>query len=273
MVIGITVIAITIVILVYVALQLYLYHNREAYFYYPSRDLLAAVPKSFILPNTGTHIASIGRPGLRKTLVYCHGCCGNISWYVDTAKELSDLYGYRIVLYDYPQYGASGNHTPLSEEGIYACADEVMKWVLSNTDRNNIVMFGESMGGAVALRAALKYRIPRVILLGCPYSFKDLGMSVFPWWYWGAVHFIKEFPANEYLKQYLTQVHEGQVLIMHSSEDNVVPYEQGQRLYKCGLEADTTPEEERRWVGNRVHFLTIEGAHNEPKIPWSQLKI
>src|SRR5688500_4686006 len=86
--------------------------------------------------------------GGRGTVLLFHGNAGNISHRIDYARMFGGL-GYNTLLVDYRGYGKSSG-TP-SEDGTYRDATAAWRWLTENhgVAPRDMVIFGESLGGAV----------------------------------------------------------------------------------------------------------------------------
>lgn len=178
----------------------------------------------------------------RGTVLLFHGNAGNISHRVDYLRMFSAL-GYSTLIVDYRGYGRSTG-TP-SEEGTYR--DAIAAWRHLAEARGvapyDIVLFGESLGGAVASWLAARHT-PRALVLASAFtSVPDLGAQV----YWFLpVRLISRFRYDTLAN--LAGIR-APVLIAHSRQDDIVPFAHGERLYRA--------------AGEPKAFLELAGGHNE----------
>jgi acetyl esterase/lipase len=91
------------------------------------------------------------------TLVFFHANAGNVGFRIPTAAEFVDGLGCNILLVEYRGYGRSEG-VP-SEAGLERDADAAMVWLQTrpDIDQRKIFVFGQSLGGAVAIRAAVNH--------------------------------------------------------------------------------------------------------------------
>jgi pimeloyl-ACP methyl ester carboxylesterase len=197
--------------------------------------------------------------GARGTVLILHGNAGNISHRLDYLLMFSRL-RYSTLIIDYRGYGTSSGSP--SEEGTYR--DAVAAWRYLTEQRGvpdtDIVLFGESLGAAVASWLAARHT-PRALILASTFtSAVDLGAQV----YWFLpVRLISRFRYDN-----LTNLEavKAPVLIAHSRQDEIVPFTHGQRLYAAAPEpkqflelsggqnsGDIFMREE--WVGSLAAFL------------------
>ncbi|HJQ61705.1 MAG TPA: alpha/beta hydrolase [Burkholderiales bacterium] len=178
----------------------------------------------------------------RGTVLMFHGNAGNISHRLDYLRMFHAL-GYATLIIDYRGYGRSTGSP--SEAGTYR--DAVAAWRHLTQQRgiagSDIVLFGESLGAAVASWLATRHT-PRALVLASPFtSVPDLGAQV----YWFLpVRLISRFRYDNLAN--LTEI-KAPVLIAHSREDEIVPFAHGERLYQAARE----PKQ----------FLTLRGGHND----------
>jgi uncharacterized protein len=187
------------------------------------------------------HAWWVPAPDSRGSVLLFHGNAGNISHRIDYARMFHRL-GYNTLLVDYRGYGKSTGAP--SEEGMYRDAAAAWGWLTQARllRQHDIVLFGESLGGAVACRLAQHHQ-PRALVLASTFtSVPDLGAEVYSFL---PVRLISRFSYDT--RACLTKV-SVPVLIAHSPHDDIVPYAHGQKLYAAARE----PKE----------FLELAGGHN-----------
>jgi fermentation-respiration switch protein FrsA (DUF1100 family) len=196
----------------------------------------------------------IPAPNARVTLVWFHGNAGNISHRVDNIKQLHRYLDQPLIpnifIFDYRGYGQSeGGFSDLSEEATYRDAEGALAYLRTRQDLTptKVVYFGRSLGAAIAVEAARR-QPPAGLILETPFtSIRDMARVALPFLpVWGLVR--TKYDA-------LAKIREVRVplLILHGDQDDVVPYEQGRRLFEAANEPKT--------------FYTIRGArHNDTYI-------
>jgi len=182
------------------------------------------------------------RHGGLYTLVFCHGNAGNMSHRVGSIDTFSDL-GLNVLIFDYPGYGRSEG--TVSEEGTYQAAEAAWRHLVEtrNISPNKIVIFGRSLGGAVAANLAHAHEPAGLILESTFTSVPDMGAKLYPF-----------LPVRWLCRiSYDTRAIIGEIncpiLVVHSPDDDMVPYELGRAVFDAAGEPKT--------------FLDIEGTHNE----------
>jgi len=181
-------------------------------------------------------------PKARATLLFLHGNGGNVSHRLEKIAIFLRL-GLNVFIVDYRGYGASEGRP--DEEGTYRDARAAWKYLTGTRalPASAIVMYGESLGGAVALNLAREHT-PRVLIVDSSFtSVPALGAEVYPWL---PVRWISRFryAGEEAIANVRTPV-----LVIHSRTDEIVPFRHGERLYAAANEPK--------------RFLPIRGGHND----------
>lgn len=109
--------------------------------------------------------------GEKPTIVYCHGQGENITLWQEIFME-AHFMGYGILMFDYRGHGKSTGQP--SEEGLYQDNLNAIKFLkqFKGTDEKNIILWGRSLGGAVAAHTASKLQTKALIIES---SFTNLG--------------------------------------------------------------------------------------------------
>jgi hypothetical protein len=193
-------------------------------------------------------------PDARVILVWFHGNAGNISHRVDNIKQLHRFLDRPLIpnifIFDYRGYGKSeGGFSDLSEEATYRDAEGALAYLRQRQDlaHTKFVYFGRSLGAAIAVEAARK-QPPAGLILETPFtSIRDMAKLALPFLpVWGLVR--TKYDALEKIREVRAPL-----LILHGDRDDVVPYEQGRRLFEAANEPKT--------------LYTIRGArHNDTYI-------
>jgi fermentation-respiration switch protein FrsA (DUF1100 family) len=174
--------------------------------------------------------------------VYNHGNAGNISNRLPKAEIFQSL-GLGVLLYDYRGYGKSEG-TP-SERGTYADAAAAYRWLteVKKIPPEKVVMYGESLGCAVALETALQEK-SRALILESPFtSTVDMAKEIFPFL---PARLMVTFKYDNAAK--IGALKEP-LLVLHSKDDDIVPFRMGRALFEAA------PEPKR--------FQELKGSHDE----------
>ncbi len=236
---------------VYIAFAGYLFVFQSNYVYYPERTLLTD-PGNIGLSFENVSFETTDRVKLsgwfircvspRGVILFCHGNAGNISHRLDSIQIFHQL-GLDVFIFDYRGYGQSEGKP--SEDGTYRDVEAGWKYLIEERQLkpNRIIIFGRSLGGAIAAWQARNHTPGALILESTFTSFPDIGAKYYPFL---PVRLLSRF--NYDTASYLKGVG-CPVLIVHSTDDEMMPFSHGQRLFEVAHE----PKE----------FLEISGSHNE----------
>jgi fermentation-respiration switch protein FrsA (DUF1100 family) len=176
-----------------------------------------------------------------RVILLCHGNFGNISTAIDIIKELN-LLGYNIFVFDYRGYGRS-NGIP-SERGLYYDALAAYDYLKNRGFPNrDIILFGRSLGGAVAILLASEIEGFRGVIIDS--SFKSIHAMSYDAL---GFNFPRALISNRFESVKRIKKIKAPKLIIHSKDDNVIPFYHGEKLFEEAL----TPK----------RFLKIHGYHN-----------
>ena len=180
-------------------------------------------------------------PHARGVVLFFHGNAGNISHRLDYLRMFSEL-GFSVFIFDYRGFGKSSGEP--SEIGTYQDAEAAWNYLVETrrVAPSSIVLFGESLGGAVAAWLAARVKPRALIITSAFTSLPDLGAKLYPLF---PVRLLTRYEYNT--RKYLQAV-TCPVLIVHSREDEIVPFEHGEQLYAAAHE----PKQ----------LLEIHGGHN-----------
>ena len=181
-----------------------------------------------------------GEPN-RGVLLFLHGNAGNISGRIEAMEPFLRL-GLNVFVFDYRGYGRSTG-TP-SEEGLYRDAEAAWSYLTDarGMPPNRIILFGRSLGGGVATWLAGQTTPAALILEATFTSVPDVAQKQFPFL---PVRWLARARFDNLER--IGALHLP-TLIIHSPDDDVIPFEHGQRLY----EEASAPKS----------FLEIEGLHH-----------
>jgi fermentation-respiration switch protein FrsA (DUF1100 family) len=224
---------------------------EDRFIFFPTRQLVGS-PSDVGLDYTAVHLTADDGTRLhgwwvpadpeRAVLLFLHGNAGNISDRVESIQTFHDL-GLSVFIFDYRGYGESSGSP--SEKGTYADAEAAWRYLKEERGiaPERIVIFGRSLGGAVACDLAIRHP-PRALVLESTFtSIRDMAAAAMPL-----------LPVGPFLRTRYDTLSKIRritvpVLVVHSSEDEVVPYRQGVALY------DAAPPPKA--------FVELRYGHNE----------
>ena len=205
------------------------------------------------------HAFFLPSPGASRALLFLHGNAGNASHRLPNAAELVRL-GIHVLLLDYRGYGLSEG-TP-TEDGVYADARAGLVHLVEvrGIPEERIVLFGRSLGSAVAVDLARGRPLAGVILESTFSSGADVARQLLgPL---GPIVARRRFESSEKIGQVRSPL-----LFFHGDRDEVIDLELGRRLYEQAPEPkafevipgaghnDTTQVGGRRYFARIARFL------------------
>ena len=178
----------------------------------------------------------------RGVVLFFHGNAGNISHRLDSIAIFNRL-GLDVLIIDYRGYGQSTGKP--SEKGVYADAEAAWDHLVSHRDIDPslVIVFGRSLGGAVAAQLASRHAPGGLILESVFTSGADMAAKLYPFLPARWVTRL-EFPVIERIRHV-----DSPVLVIHSRDDEIIPFEMGRQVFQA---VDST----------RKSFVEIRGDHN-----------
>ncbi len=241
----------SIVIGIYVVFAAFLFIFQSHYVYYPER-VLSVEPGSIGLQfesvsfKTADGVELFGwfipSQSARGVLLFFHGNAGNISHRLESIQIFHQL-GLDVFIFDYRGYGQSEGKP--TEQGTYKDAEAAWQYLIEErqVSPNEITVFGRSLGSPVAAWLAQSHTPGALILESTFTSLGDIAVTLYPYL---PVRLLLRFEYNT--AEYLGRVN-CPVLIVHSRDDEIMPFGHGWRLFEMAKEPK--------------RFLEITGTHNE----------
>ena len=240
-----------ILLICYIVFLIAIYFTQDRMLYFPERGILTT-PKDNGLEyeevsfTTGDNVTISGwyvpSENERGVLLFCHGNAGNISHRMESIGVFHCL-GLSVLIFDYRGYGNSGGRP--SEKGTYRDAEAAWQYLIDvkRKSPDRIILFGRSLGAAIAAECARKHNPAGIILESGFLSVPEMGVHHYPWI---PVRLLSKFnyATGDKIKSVTCPK-----LIVHSPDDEIVPFEHGRKLFEK--------------VGQPREFLQIKGGHNE----------
>jgi len=241
----------------YVGVCVLVFAFQSRLIYFPSRDVWGS-PRDVGLAyedvfletddNVRIHGWYVPKEGARLTVILCHGNAGNIADRMGTIK-LFHLAGLNVLAFDYRGYGRSSGNP--SEQGTYADAEAAWRYLVDVRDAEpaRIVLFGRSLGGAVAIELATRHT-PGVLVVESTFTnLADVGRMHYPLL---PVKWILSYRYDSLAK--VGAIHCPK-LFVHGRADTLIPIANGRRLF----DAAAAPK----------HFIETPGDHNTAGITYA----
>jgi fermentation-respiration switch protein FrsA (DUF1100 family) len=168
--------------------------------------------------------------GSPLTLLWFHGNGGNISHRLESIKLRRERLGVNIFIFDYREYGRSEGK--VSEQGTYRDGTAAFRYLRDRPGLHpdKIVFLGESLGSAVAVEMALRHGCAGLILESPFLSISEMAKVSFP--------FLPVDPLLRTRYDSLSKIEKvkAPILIVHGEFDEIIPFEQGRRLFEAAPE-------------------------------------
>ncbi len=170
------------------------------------------------------------------TVLHVHGNAGNITGHYQGVSWLPAA-GYNVFTFDYRGFGRSQGR--VTRHGTLTDAQAALDYILGrpDVDPNRVVVFGQSIGGAVAivLTAERRDEIQALVVDGAFSGYRGVArhhvnrnplLFALAWWY--------PFLVDEDLNpiDYVDRVSPVPLLLMHGRDDRVVPCSMSQALFE-----------------------------------------
>jgi fermentation-respiration switch protein FrsA (DUF1100 family) len=239
-----------ILVTVWILLCLLLYLFQPKFVYYPYSTIQITPEETglryeevYLTTGDGLKIHGwfVPHEDPRATLLFLHGNGGNISHRLEKLRMYHQL-DLAVFIIDYRGYGLSEGRP--SEQGTYLDAEAAWNYLLHEKQipASGIILYGESMGGAVASWLASRVDAGALIVESAFTSIEDMGRHYYPYLPVKLLARIK-YPLIDYI-----QAVSYPVLVIHSPADEIVPFSMSEAIY----EAANQPKD----------FLEITGDHN-----------
>jgi len=169
-------------------------------------------------------VAPRGRAADAPVVLFFHGNAGNIATRADLAAWFARTADVRLLMPDYSGYG--GNEGSPSESEIYVDALAAYDHLVADgVDPSRIVVFGESIGGGPALHVATNRRVAGVALQSTLSSLSSMAWRMYWWLPLAPVLVGGRFDNVGRIARV-----EAPVLIVHGTDDSIIPIAEGERL-------------------------------------------
>jgi fermentation-respiration switch protein FrsA (DUF1100 family) len=238
--------------LAYAALVLFVYVFQSRLLYFPQVGREVSITPQRIgltfedvwlksAPDVDIHGWYVPHPNAKGTVLFFHGNAGSIALRLDWLRMFHDL-GYAVLIIDYRGYGRSAGSP--TEGGTYEDATAAWTYLtqVRGTAPRDIVIVGESLGGAVAAELAAR-TTPRAVILQSTFtSIPTLAGEIYRFLP------VRWISRHEYDTRARIQRISAPILIAHSPGDEIIPYRHGRELFER--------------AGEPKHFIELHGGHN-----------
>ncbi|MFC1775773.1 alpha/beta hydrolase [Pseudomonadota bacterium] len=190
----------------------------------------------------------------KATVLFLHGNAGNISHRLDSIAIFREL-GLDVFIIDYRGYGQSEGKP--SERGTYLDARAAWEYLVNDREiaPKKIVIFGRSLGGAVASWLAAQTTPGAVILESTFTSAPDMAHRLYPFLPVRLMTRLK-YSVKENVKRLSSPL-----LVVHSRQDEVIPFDMGESIFAAAPEPKQmlviTGDHSGGFLLNRNEYMTV----------------
>jgi uncharacterized protein len=191
------------------------------------------------------------RAEARGTILVCHGNVENISTHVKLDLWLVEA-GYNLFIFDYRGYGRSEGYPDV--KGVHLDAEAALETLvtrLPHPGNNRIIVFGKSLGGAIATHmvatSPYKCRVKALILDSVFSDYRMIARekiadSIIGWPFQYPLSFLvnDDYSPVKMIKD----IAPIPLLIVYGTDDKIVPGHHGRLLY------DAASEPKELWVSS-----------------------
>ena len=181
----------------------------------------------------------------KKTIIFFHGNAGNLSNRNYKLNELSKFdVNFLIVAYR----GFSGNQGKPNEQGLYEDARSTLDWLkIKGVKEKNLILYGESLGTAIAIETAQNKNLAGIILESPFTSMVELAQKYYP------VLPVKYLLKDKYETIIKLPNINSPLLILHGRLDAIVPFAMGKKLFEQANEPKF-----KYFIDNDDHMLRYD---------------
>lgn len=177
----------------------------------------------------------------RAVLLFFHGNAGNISHRLDSIKIFHEL-DLDVLIIDYRGYGESTGTA--SEQGTYLDAQAAWDYLVDirGIPRNQVIVFGRSLGGAIGAWLSAHNSPSAVIIESSFSSGVDMARRLYPFLPARLITRL-HYPVVDYAARLNCPA-----LVIHSRHDEIIPFDMGQAIFAT--------------IKQQKTILEIRGDHN-----------
>ncbi len=239
---------------IYLGLIAFVYYIQSSLIYYPDMPgrNLVATPENIGLKYQNVQLVTadginlhgwfIPSSSAKGTVVFFHGNAGNISHRLESIDVFNEL-DLNVFIIDYRGYGQSEGK--LTEKGTYRDAEAA--WIYLTETRGisakKIIIFGRSLGASIATWLASKHPPAGLVIESGFTSIPSMAKRIYPFL---PVRWLTYFQYDT--KKNVTKI-SCPILVVHSKNDEIIPFEEGREIYNAAPETR--------------QFLELQGGHNE----------
>lgn len=221
----------------YIVLLSVIYFNQRSLLYHPHKE---EHPLSYYHIDNAEEITLTTEDNIKleawyrpadknhDMIIFLHGNAGNLNNRAEHLKILAQM-GYGFIIPAWRGFGKSKG-TP-TMDGLFLDAKAAIKFVQEKGyDLKHTIIIGESLGTGIATQMALEYKFKGLFLITPYTSIADRASEIYPFMF-AQVLTKDNFKVLDNIKS-INQP----LLIIHGTEDKVVPYQHSEKIYAAALE-------------------------------------
>jgi uncharacterized protein len=233
-------------IAIYIFICIFVFFYQENLIFFPSKHI-GEIPKNveeinFFTEDNIQLNAWFLDNNSAKTVLFFHGNAGNI---FNRKKQLAifDELNLNALIFDYRGYGKSFGEIK-KEENLYIDGIAAYEYLTKekNIKSTDLIIWGRSLGGAIAIDLAQNKNIFAVVIESTFFSLDEMASKKF--WFLP----VKIISQYHFKNQKKIKNIQSKILIIHSQNDKLIPSSQGKNLFELAK--------------NPKKFLEINGSHN-----------
>ena len=183
----------------------------------------------------------LAKTEVRGTVLFFHGNGENISSHFANVHWLTD-YGYDVYLFDYQGYGKSEGTAQL--DAVINDAEAMISYSVKQlTKDEKLIVLGHSLGGSLAIHAVAhtphKLKIKTLVTVEAFADYHEVTQDVLStsWLTWLFQWPLSFTVDNSYRPlNAVAQLAPVPLMLMHSKQDQIIPYQHAQDLYAAAVE-------------------------------------
>lgn len=238
------------VLFIYIFFAVYIFFRADSMIFMPQAASYQDNKDILKLPVSKTEKISaryLPNPQAKYTILYSHGNASDLGDMRPTLDRLRQ-WGFSVFAYDYRGYGTSDGSP--SENNAYQDADAAYSYLTKELKipPQQIIIYGQSLGGGAATELAAKYPVAGLILES---TFTSAFRVVVP---------IPILPFDKFTNRDKLRKVRCPVLVMHGEADDIIPIQHGQRLY-----ASAPEPKQSLWIPGAGHndFMEVAGDRQQ----------
>ena len=198
------------------------------------------------------HYAIYEKRNTERIMLIAKGNYGNLETFNKIFEKIKNVYDYDLLYYEYPGFGLLNSQ----RANMNNCIEETYFWIkyIEKLNYKKIDFMGFSMGGGIIIESLIKYNINytnNLYLLSTYSSIDEVLYKKNIFNYFLQLFFLRKYNLD--ISNNLYKIKCKKLYIMHSKEDNKIPYDLAIINYNSQIKN----------IENKI-FIEIYGTHSNP---------